>query len=658
MTKKSETWPAADKRRSTRMESKELEFVSRRTARATLCLVCSLALLGAQEPTVEPVRPSAFVAVRPYLPPSIPPVRLENSGRLGSLVRSGMLYLTVQDAIALALENSIDIEVARYNPILAEWQLERSRAGGALPGVPSSASQAGNVANGQGVVGSQAAAGVNTGGNGGNGPSATNATIAQIGPIAQTLDPIIQESTVFSHQTAPQSDTVQSVLPVLISNTRNSSFSYQQGFLIGGNVSVTYRDSYLNENAPTDVLNPSSAPSLTFTYQQNLLRGFGVAVNARTIRVSQLNVKASAFNFKTQVSNTVNQVLNLYYALSAGYEDIKAKSNAVEVAQRFYDNSKLQEQAGTLARLDVVTAESQFATAQYDLVNSQTTLRQQEVQLKNLLSRRGLADPVLASVEIVPLDRIAVPENDENPPLKDLLQTAMANRSDLAAERLGITSSEISALGTRNGILPLLVAIASESTAGLSGTPQISVSSFGVQTSNPYFNGGIGTALGQVLRRNFPTNRVVGYFQTPLRNDQAQADYAIDQLQLRQSQVQLSKDLNQVAVDVSNYLVAMRQARGRYRAAAQTRILEQQLLDAEQKKLAGGASTPFNVVQQQRDLVAAQSAEIAALVDFSNARVALDQTLGVTLEKNHVSIDDAQAGRVQRVSSIPAASAP
>jgi outer membrane protein len=609
-----------------------------------LCCACSLA---AEEPAIEPVRPSAFVAERPYLPPDVPRIRLENSGRIGSLVRAGMLYLTVQDAIALALENNIDIEVARYNPILSEWQLERSQAGGALPGVPSSASQAGNVANGQGVVGSQAAAGVNTGSNGGNGPSATNATVAQIGPIAQTLDPVIQESTVFSHQTAPQSDTVQSILPVLVSNTRNSSFNYTQGFLIGGNVTVSYRDSYLNENAPTDVLNPSSAPSLSISFQQNLLRGFGVAVNARTIRVSQLNVKASAFNFKTQVSNTVNQVLNLYYALSAGSQDIKAKSNAVEVALQFYNNSKLQEEAGTLARLDVTTAESQLASAEYDLVNSQTTLRQQELQLKNLLSHRGLADPVLASAQIVPLDRIAVPEADEFPPLSDLLKTALANRSDLAAERLGITSSEVSALGTRNGILPLLVGIVSESTAGLAGKPQVAVSPFGVETSNPYFNGGIGTALGQVLRRDFPTNRAVVYYQMPLRNDQAQADYAIDQLQLRQSQVQLSKDLNQVAVDLSNYLVAMRQARGRYRAAVQTRILQQQLLDAEQKKLAGGASTPFNVVQQQRDLVAAESAETAALVDYSNARVALDQTLGVTLETNHVSLEEARNGKVE-----------
>ncbi len=613
---------------------------------------CSVALLKAQAPGIEPVRTSTPF-LRSYQPALIPPVRIANSGRLGNLVRAGMLYLTVQDAIALALENNIDLEVARYNPILSEWQLERSQAGGALPGVPSSASNAGNVANGQGVAGSQAAAGVSTGSNGNAAAASTNATIAQIGPIAQTLDPVIQENTVFSHQTAPQADTVQSILPVLVSNTRNSSFSYAQGFLIGGNVTVSYKDSYLNENAPTDVLNPSSAPSLSITYQQNLLRGFGVPVNARTIEVSRLNIKASELNFKTQVSTTVNQVLNLYYALSASYEDLKAKSNAIEVAQKFYDNSKLQEEAGTLARLDVTTAEAQLASAQYDLVNSQTNLQQQQLQLKNLLSRTGIADPVLASVEIVPLDRITVPENDDLPPLKDLLQAALKNRSDLAAERLGISSSEISALGTRNGIRPLLLGIATESAAGLAGSPKTVVSNFGVETANPYFDGGIGDAVAQVLRRNFPTNRVAAVFQTPLRNDQAQADFAIDQLQLRQSQIQLGKDLNQAAVDVSNYVVAMRQARGRYRAAVQTRILQQQLLDAEQKKLAGGASTLFNVVQQQRDLVASQSAEIAAQVDFNNARLALDQTLGTTLEVNHVSLDDARDGKVQRASSAP-----
>jgi outer membrane protein len=622
-------------------------------------LACCVALLlniglDAQPPNIEPVRSSAPVLVRPYLAPYVPPVRLQNSSRFAGLMRAGMLYLTAQDAIALALENNIDIEVARYNPILAEWQLERSRAGGALPGVPSGASQVGSVANGQGVVGSQAAAGVTPFSTAATTTNTANATIAEVGPITQVLDPIIQESNIFSHVTTPEVDTIQAVLSDLISGTRIYTGAYSQGFLIGGNVTVTYKDSYLDENAPTDVLNPSSAPSVAVGWQQNLLRGFGIAVNARTIRVSQLNVKASDLNFKTQVSNTVNQALATYYDLSAAYEDERAKANAVEVAQQFYNNSRIQEQAGTMARLDVTTAEAQLATAEFDLINSQTALAQLELQLKNMLSRNGLADPELARAEIVPLDRITVPQAEEFPSLQDLLQTALANRSDIAAERLGVASNDILELGTRNGILPLLVVTATETTAGLAGGPQVVVSKGVTETSDVYFNGGIGNALGQVFRRNFPTNRVATIFQAPIHNRQAQADNAIDLLSQRQSQIQLSKDTNQVAVDLSNYEIALRQARARYEAAVQTRILQQQLLDAEQKKLAGGASTPFNVVQQQRDFIAAQSAEIAALVDFNNARLALDQTLGLTLERNHVSIEDARQGKVARVSSSAA----
>src|SRR5450432_2121031 len=183
--------------------------------------------------SIAPVRPQRNVVLRPYLAPSIPEARLSNSARIQSLIRAGALYLTAQDAIALALENNIDIEVARYNPLLSDWRLERSQAGGALPGVPSGASQAGTVASGQGVQGSQSAAGV-SGGAGGGGASSTNASITQIGPVTQTLDPIIQQTTTFGHTSTPQSNSTQSVTSVLIDRTRTYSSSIHQGFLTGG----------------------------------------------------------------------------------------------------------------------------------------------------------------------------------------------------------------------------------------------------------------------------------------------------------------------------------------------------------------------------------------------------------------------------------------
>jgi len=616
--------------------------------------LCSIALLRAQQPAIEPVKPAVPAIVRPYLAPEIPPIRVANSGRLRDLMRAGILYLTAQDAIALALENNIDIEVARYSPLVSTWQLERAQAGGALPGVPSNASQAGSVASGQGILGSRAAAGVSTNAANNNGNGAGNATISQIGPIAQTLDPSIQGSSTFSHTTTPQADVVQSLLPILISNTRVYTGSYQEGFLTGGAINVSYSDHYLNENAPTDVLNPSVAPNLSFAFQHNLLQGFGVAVNARNITVAKMNLKISDLNFKTQVIGTVTNVLNLYYALVADYEDVRAKKSALEAAQRFYQESQQRLQLGSLSPLDVTTAESQAASSQNDLVVSQTNLAQQELQLKNALSRTGVMDPVLASVEIMPLDQIVIPEKDDLPPIKELVARALANRSDLAAERASIETAEVSALGTKNGVLPSLQVFGAESQAGLAGTPKTVTAAGVTETANPYFIGGIGTALSQVFQRNFPKERIGAFIQAPVFNRQAQADAGIDQLQLRQTQLTTQRDLNQVAVDVSNYVVALRQARARYAAAAQNRILQQQLLDAEQEKFSLGASTPYNVIQQQRDVAAAQSTEIAALAAYGNARVALDQTLGATLETNHVSIEDARADKSARVSTLPA----
>jgi outer membrane protein TolC len=247
----------------------------------------------------------------------------------------------------------------------------------------------------------------------------------------------------------------------------------------------------------------------------------------------------------------------------------------------------------------------------------------------------------------MPLDRIEVPENDTLAPLSDLIKTAIQNRSDLAVEQAGITTAEISSIGTKNGLLPSAQVIGGASNAGLSGPTGTG--------AVPYFIGGVGNALGQAIRRDFPTERIGAFAQVPIHNRQAQADYGIDQLTLRQTQLNTQKDLNQVAVDISNYTVALRQARTRYRAAVENRVLEEQLLDAEQKKYALGASTPYNVLVQQRDLASARSTEVAAAVTYSSARIALDQSLGTTLEANHVSIADATSGVVSRTSQLPAA---
>ena len=631
-----------------------------RLARKLLAAICcaSLALpMPAQQlSAIAPIE-QAPAPVGWYVPVEVPPVRLANSGRLAQLVRAAMLYLTRQDAIAAALENNIDLEIARYGLVIAPWRLMRAEAGGALPGVPSAASQAGSVAAGQGVAGSQAAAGVRITGTGQPVNQTANATITQIGPVTQTLDPTVFETSTFSHNTIPQPNIVQSITPVLISNTRAHTATIQKGFLTGSSVSIRLTDNYLNENSPTDLLNPSSATNLQISVQQALLRGFGIAVNARNITVSRMNLGISAASFTSQVIAVVARVLSVYYNLAASYAAVKAQRSAVDAAQALYNNVQARVRVGALAPIDLVNAEQQLVTSRQALVDAQATLDQQEVQLKNLLSRTGTADPVLAGVRILPVDSLAIPTNEKLPPVEELVQHAIANRSDIAAERMNLSASQVLALGTRNGLLPNLQAFASETQSGLAGTGRVVTSNGATETANPYFVGGVGTALAQTFRRNFPSERGGAFYQEPVHNRQAQADFAIDQLQLRQSQLGLQRDLSQVEVSVRNYVAALEQARARYQAAVKNVELQQELLRGEQEKYSLGASTPYNVVLQQRDLVAGQSAVTSALVAYYNARVALDQATGDTLAANGITIEEARSGNVPR-RPVPPPAAP
>jgi len=630
---------------------------------------------GWSQQSIEPVMPGGGV-FGSYSTPALPPARLANGNRFRALIQGGKLYLTAQDAIALALENNIDIESDRYNALISTWNYTRQQAGGPLPGVPSGSSQAGSVQSGEGVAGSQAAAGVSNG-NSTNGSNSTNSTISQIGPVTPTLDPSFQSAETFSHKSSPQSNPTQSQVPVLIDNTRNYQETINSGFITGGKASLSFTNSYLNENAPSDLLNPQNATTLSLNLQQNLLYGFGKALNARNITIAKANIAINDLTFKTQVIAVVVSVLTDYYALAADYEDIKAKRQALDVAQRFFEDNKKQVQIGTMAPLDVTTAEAQVATSEQNLVVSETTLEQQQVTLKNLLSRNGLADPLLASVEIIPLDRIDVPENDTLPSFKDALATAMTYRLDLEVDRLNFINSTTSTLGTNNGVLPSLVAFGNVQTQGLSGSPHTVLrgavpanqpfvippgyeacpASFGPRTicqfPDKYFTGNVTNALGQMIRRDFPTQSGGLFFGPTLRNRQARADQSIDQLSLRQTELENERSINQVAVDVSNQLITLQQARIRYQAAVKNRVLEQQLLEAEQKKFALGASTTFNVVTQQRDLATAQATEISALATYSQARILLDQTLGTTLKTNNVQIEEAQSGQVARQSVLP-----
>jgi outer membrane protein TolC len=461
-----------------------------------------------------------------------------------------------------------------------------------------------------------------------------------VGPVTPNLDPVLQNATAFSHKSSPQINQRASQTTSLVSTTHNYNTIVTQGLITGGNLQFVDYEQYLKENAPTDVFNPALGPYWQLSLTHNLLQGFGAKINDRGIRIARKNTQAAQEMLRSQLLDLVATVLNLYWQLAAGNEQLMARRRALEIAQKFYEDTQNEIQLGVLPGVELPRAAAEVASRQQDLSIAEASVRQQETLLKEAISRTE--DPRLEDVGIVTLDRIEVPASDDLPPLRDLVKRASEKRPDVVISKLRDDTAAINAVGTEDLLLPFLQVSARAQDRGTAGTIQ------NPKLASPYFQGGYGTALGQILRHNFPTEAASVAFAIPFGNRQSQGDYGIDQLQLRQSDVSGRKTANQIVVDISNDVIALRQARARYTAAVKTRQLQEQLLDAEQNEFQSGLSTITNIVQAQRALVNAQSAEVTSLAAYARARVAMDQVLGETLEVNQVSFEEAVEGRVSR----------
>jgi outer membrane protein len=622
------------------------------TPRTSLRVLTTCILLASQSAAQDLpftiTKPSAPRLIAPYMAPEVAPIRLYNSERIRALLRAGNLYLTVQDAIALAVENNLNLEVDRYGILLAQSALERARAGGPLRGVPSASQQVCNVTGGLGVNGSTSTAGLGSGSGcivGGSGTG--GATIQQVGAVTPNLDPVMQSTATFGHLTQPQANTQLSQTNALIESVSTSNTTLQQGVISGGTIQFRNFQQALKENAPSDLLNPAVAPHMDIIFRHNLLQGFGVKLNDRGIRIAAVNVVASRETFRSQLLDLVTNVLNLYWDVVAANDEVGTRQRAGENAQKFLEDTKKEIAAGGLPRVELPRAEAQLAKSRMDVIIAQATLRQRSNSLKDAILR--VPDPAVEAAEIIPVDRIEVPDTDDLPPLRQLLGIAMERRPDVAVSKFRDQTSEMSLAGTANPLLPSLSVTAQTYNRAAAGTPQASSGG----TANEYFVGGYGSALGQIFRRNFPNQSVSLSFNAPFGNRQAQGDYGIDQLQYRQSQLSSQRDTNNIVVDISARMSALRQARARYSAAKNTRVLQEQLLEYDREKFASGMATFNEVILDQRTLVTAQSSELSALANYAHARVALDQVLGETLEKNQITLEEGMSGRVQRQSNPP-----
>ena len=537
---------------------------------------------------------------------------------------------------------------------------QRTEGGGAIRGVgvgvaagPTSVSTAGvNVATSGGATTTA-----------GNGVSSGGGIVTTIGPAIPSFDPSLFLYANFQHATSPLSNTFLTGTTALIQNTRQYQAQYSQYTDFGMYGQLTYSSQYSRYNSFNYNVNPYNSGSLDLYVTQNLLQGFGRAVLRRSIMVAKNNEKVSDLQFRQQVITTVAAVLNLYWDLVSFNEDLKARKDELATAQALFEDNKKQVQIGTLAPIEVTRAESQVYSSQQDLLISQTNLLQQETILKNAISRKGVASPSLAEVHVVPLENFQVPEQDEQRPIDDLVKEALRRRVEIAQDQINIDSTKINLAGIKNGIRPTLQVFAELTNNGLSGdinALQVAVLAQQGETVNPNGSGygsllgGYGNLLKQIFGRDFPNYSAGLSLNIPLRNRAAQADYVTSALELRQNELALQKAVNQVRVDVQNAVIGLRQARVRYDSAVKARILQQQTLDADKRKYTLGASTVFQVVQDQQTLASSESAETQALANYSHARIAFDQALGTTLDVNGISVSEARSGKVARHSLLPA----
>jgi outer membrane protein len=598
-------------------------------------------------PNIEAASGPFASLTRPYREPRVAPIDLANSNRLESLLRAGKLYLSLPDAIALGLENNLDIAVQRYGTQIADANLLRARAGGFLRGVntsvaagPTSATQTG-AQTGINQSAAQQAAAVQTTG---------NVLVSQTGSAIPQLDPSLQGFMRFQHTTTPQSSAFLTGTNSYIQQANIGSFTYNQAWLSGTAVSLGYSGTRANANNRSADFNPSTQGSLTLQLTQHLLQGFGWAVNSREIHIAKNQREISDLVFKQQVITTVTAIINLYWDLVAFNEDVRVKQQALATSQKLYNDNKKQVEVGTLAPIEIVRAEAEVASREQDLTVSDTQVLQQETIIKNALSRNGVASPTVAEARIVPTDHMVVPAVEPVQPIQDIAANALRSRPELSQSRIQIEDQKISIKGSKSALRPTLDLVANLNNNGLVGQPNSLPNVIpGVPHSgNVFFVGGSGTLISQLFSRNFPDYGIGFNLNIPIRNRAAQADIITDELTLRQQQISVQQLENQIRVEVQNAVIGVKQAQARHAAAQKARILQEQTLDAENKKYALGADTIYNVILAQRDLLTAQSNELASLAAYSRARVEFDRATGQTLDRNSISLDEAFRGSVSR----------
>ena len=613
----------------------------------TFILISALGISAAAQtsrqysiPKSNPLNP-----ISQYSPVQVPEPSFENTARLQQLIKGNKLELSLNDAIALALENNLDLAIARYNLVIADTDILRSKSGASVRGVATGLVQ-GTPGGGVGGFGSGApsGAGGTSGGAGGAGSGASGLVQSTLGTGApvESYDPQLQGNLNIEHSVTPLSNAVTTGTSQYQLNTGTGSFQYAQAWASGTSMTVGFNGQRRTSNSTFDSLVPELDSGMRVTVRQRLLSGAGLTSNMRFIYIAKNNREISDIAFREQVVATVSQIQNIYWDLVNAYEEAQVKQRSLDLANKTLSDNREQVRIGALPAIEITRAETEVATRNEELILAQTQLQLQQLLMKNAITR-DLADQTVADAEVVPIDTMKMPEQEKVVPVKDLLNEALSNRPELAQARIDLTNRQISRKAASNALLPQVDLLGWYGGSGLAGM------------QNPINTGipagsipatGFGTSLSNLFHNDFPDYGVGLSLNIPIRNRAAKADQIRSELEYRQAQMRLRQLQNQINIEVRNAQFAVQQNRARVETARRSRDLAARTFDIEQKKHLLGASTSNDVLNAQRDLAVAESRLVASMSDYMKSVVELDRSTGNTLTDLGIQIGDAEVGKV------------
>jgi outer membrane protein len=584
---------------------------------------------------------------------SIPKANFANSVRLADMVKDGKIYLSLSDALALALEDNYDIAIARYNLDIADTDILRTRTGAAPLGAPAGLETSTLGGSTSSTLISGGGPGGTTGGAAGAGSGTAGLTLSTqgAGPTPESLEPSVAANIQFDRARAVST----SFFSGGTSSTNTYNFTYNQGFVTGTALQFAFDNTYATTSNGVTLYSPQLSSNFKATVTQHLLQGAGIWVNKRFMYWAQNNRRITNSAFREQILYTVNQVENIYWSLVSAYEDAQAKEQALDQSTKLLADDQKQLQIGTMAPLDVVTAESQVASDKQALISSQNALNYQQQIIKQAIAR-NLNDPALEAAAVIPTDRVSLEElSEEKEPVDQLVKTAFQLRPELEQAVLTLKNDEITLKGARNALLPTFDIFGYLAGSGIAGSinPYCSTEFYPNGECNSTASSGYGTAAGNAFNNSAPDKGIGFTLNIPLGNKFAQSVQARSLMEFRQAELHLEQLYTQIRMQVVNAQFALTNDRAQVNASIAAEKFDQQSYDDEVKKLHLGASTTANVLQQERNLATAEDNLIAAQAAYAKDRAGLFQTLATTLQHYGINMNEAATGTVNTAPLVP-----